>query len=219
LYKRRNSDLTKNLTTITAILLFYVIPLIAKPELLVHFKIVFLIVACAALLYTQPPLSLQEVNETKNADKNTVYAIILACSLPQLTAVIEWAYFREQPEHIIPTAIGIAMLVSGSAFRIWSIQTLGPFFSATVQIKEQHRIIKTGPYSIVRHPSYLGAYIAMAGGTIFLQSIFGFIIAMVAMGVAYKLRIDAEEETLTKTFGDDYLAYKMQTSKMIPFVW
>lgn len=211
--------MTKTLTIIAAILFFYVIPLIAKPELLFHFKILFLMIACVTLLYTQPPLSLKEAGETRDTDKNSVFAILISTSMAQLTAVTEWAYFREQSEHIIPTAIGISMLVSGSLFRIWSIQTLGRFFTATVQIKEKHRIITRGPYSIVRHPSYLGAYIAIVGGAIFLQSVFGFIVAMVAMAVAYKLRITAEEETLTKAFGKDYLAYKTQTSKMIPFVW
>ena len=212
----------KALTIIVSIILFYIFPLSGNPSLIISYKIFILMIFSATIFTTQPALSIKEAEEKKNTDKNSIFLILLAGAISQIISVIEWGYFPKELSslaHSIFASIGLLMMIGGILFRNWSIQTLGKFFTATVQIKDNQRIITSGPYGIVRHPSYLGAYVAIVGSTIFVESIIGFIIAAVGMGYAYKVRIQAEEETLLNGFGNEYRDYQMHTWKLIPCVW
>ncbi|MDA4132040.1 MAG: protein-S-isoprenylcysteine O-methyltransferase, partial [Thaumarchaeota archaeon] len=53
--------------------------------------------------------------------------------------------------------LGVGMMVSGILVRLWAVSTLRGFFSYTVQIKEGHHVIQSGPYRFVRHPAYTGS--------------------------------------------------------------
>lgn len=212
----------KSITIIMFLVLFYALPLIVRPELILSPKIIILMIICATLFYTQPTASIREAEKMKSTDKHSMFGILIATALSQIIAVTDWAYFQDNlasESNFILTSIALVLMISGSAFRIWSILTLGKFFTATVQVKRDQRIIKTGPYVIVRHPSYLGAYIAIVGSAIFLRSTLALIVGATAMWLAYRVRIAVEEEVLLNAFGDEYGMYQRHTRKMIPYVW
>jgi hypothetical protein len=227
------------------LLLFYVLPLIAKPGLLADWHILFLAGICTVLFATQPRLSITEAKEKKSSDKNTIWLIIITSCIGQVISLIDWAYFSareivQQPETLsgnyqdldwgigfnfsevisgLFTVIGIALLIAGTLFRLYAIKVLGKYFSSTVQIKETHTIVKNGPYSLLRHPSYTGAYVAMLGSAIFLQSVTGVLIFGIGMLFVYHLRIKAEEKSLLNYFKKEYQDYCKHTYRMIPFIW
>ncbi len=58
---------------------------------------------------------------------------------------------------------GYGLFVLGLALRWYSIIYLGRFFTTNVAIASDHRIIDTGPYRCIRHPSYTGALLAILG--------------------------------------------------------
>src|ERR1700761_1780631 len=62
-----------------------------------------------------------------------------------------------------PFFYGLCMVILGGLFRLWAQNSLGRFFTFEVTIKPDHKLITTGPYSLVRHPSYLGFIIMKAG--------------------------------------------------------
>ena len=111
------------------------------------------------------------------------------------------------------------LMAAGTAFRVYAIHCLGKYFSTTVQIRENHKIIMHGPYRYLRHPSYTGAYIAMAGSAFLLGSVTGMLILTLGMLFVYRIRINAEERTLLGKFKDEYADYSNHTYKMFPFVW
>jgi protein-S-isoprenylcysteine O-methyltransferase Ste14 len=78
--------------------------------------------------------------------------------------------------------------------------------------------MRSGPYAIVRHPSYLGALVAIIGSGIFLNAPIGTALAAVFMSMAYWARLKAEEEVLSRTFGDEYEEYRKATPMIIPFI-
>lgn len=198
----------------------YIIPLIWNPSLLWHYKILILMICCILIAATQPPIDMEEVEAKKNTDKNSLL-IILVLSFPSIIIpVIEWAYFStEKTGSILWTTIGFLIMSIGIGLRLWAIRTLGKAFTTTVQIVKDHQLITDGPYSWIRHPSYLGAFLAFVGGGIFLQSWIGTLVAFSCMMIAYYIRISAEEKTLNKAFGNAYLNYSRKTVRMIPFVW
>jgi protein-S-isoprenylcysteine O-methyltransferase Ste14 len=201
-------------------ILMVVLPLLGKPALMLHPKILIIIAGSVAMWLTQPAFTVQETSEKKSSDQSSII-IILAMSLISVVApVVHWGYFmKDQDPFTYISWLGVGMIITGIVFRALAVQYLGKYFTPTVQIREDHQLITTGPYSIVRHPSYTGAYLAIVAGGVVLGSLPGFILSCIAMTAAYIVRIGVEEKELTARFGDAYLQYKRRTKMIIPYVW
>jgi protein-S-isoprenylcysteine O-methyltransferase Ste14 len=211
---------TKIISILVFVLAAYVLPLSAKVESLRTVQVLVLALIAAILLLTQPPMKISEAKNDRKHDKLSVFFILLGCLVTQAASVTEWAYFGGSLEWKwdLPVISGLILVFGGTVFRIWSIRTLGKYFTATVKIQDKQRVIKTGVYKIVRHPSYLGAYIAMIGSTIFLHNFFSVIFTAVIMLAIYLFRIQAEETALIETFGDEYREYRQHTAELIPYI-
>ncbi len=212
--------MNKVIFTIVAILLLNFAPLAAKPELIFHYKSLLLALSAACLWLSQPAFSTEETKRDKGSDRFSILVILIMSSLSVVASVSEWAYLNNAMESsVLMTAIGAALLITGISIRVWAIRTLGKHFTATVTLTNDHRLVRSGPYRWVRHPSYLGAFMAIAGCPVFLNAWWATLIAVLSMTIAYYLRIGVEEEMLSAYFGDQYLAYKKQTKRIIPFIW
>src|SRR5262249_56376675 len=62
-----------------------------------------------------------------------------------------------------PVAVGLVLIASGIGLRVWSIATLGRFFQYQIKVQPGHRVVTGGPYRYVRHPSYTGIALVLAG--------------------------------------------------------
>lgn len=216
--EHKNQFPKKAVSIIFFLISFYVIPLSLKPELLINWQVIFLASICATLFATQPRISIEESKQKQSTDKYTIWLILGVSGIGQISSLIEWAYFPKF-NSIYWIITGATLLIAGTAFRLYAIHTLGKYFSSTVQIKSEHRIISQGPYKILRHPSYTGAYFAMLGSAVFLHSIIGVLIFGIGMLFVYHLRIKTEEQTLVQNFKEEYLNYSKHTYKMFPLVW
>jgi protein-S-isoprenylcysteine O-methyltransferase Ste14 len=113
---------------------------------------------------------------------------------------------------------GVAMTAAGLAFMVWGRVHLGRNWSGMVTLKEGHRLIRTGPYAIVRHPLYTGILFAAAGSALAAgtgDALVGFAILV----PAFLLKIHKEETLLTREFGDEYLRFKRQVPALVPLVY
>lgn len=201
-------------------ILMIVLPLLGKPGLMLNGKILFIIAGSICMWLTQPPVSAKETNDKKNSDRFSVVLILLMSLISVVVPVVDWAYFTTDHNQFgIVTIMGFIMIIAGISFRAWAVNTLGKYFTATVQIKSDHQLVKTGPYAIVRHPSYTGAFIAIVAGGVILGSMIGFVISCIAMCIAYYVRIGIEEKELIGWFGSDYETYQKSTKMIIPYVW
>jgi protein-S-isoprenylcysteine O-methyltransferase Ste14 len=200
--------------------LIIIIPLLLKPSLIINYKIIIIEVVTFALWLTQPAFSMEETRQSKENDKFSVLLILIMSVVSIVTPVIDWAYFNNDYNYFGEWQyVSIVLILAGLGIRIWSIQQLGNLFTPTVQIQESHNLITSGPYSLVRHPSYLGAFLCIISGPILLNSLVGSITAIIAMGTAYYFRIKVEEKKLLLHFGDDYIRYKKVTKTFIPFIF
>lgn len=176
--------------------------------------------AILAIWATQPPVSKKETMDNRDRDKFSVLLIIAMSIISVAVAIIDWAYFMvPYIDNKLLTGIGSIVIVAGIAFRVWAIRTLGKHFTPTVQLKQDHELITSGPYSIVRHPSYLGAMWAIVGTSVFLNSITGILVSFTCMFVAYYIRIATEEKALSELFGQKYRDYQANVKKLLPFIW
>jgi protein-S-isoprenylcysteine O-methyltransferase Ste14 len=205
---------------ISSIVITQIIPLLGKPELIGHYKNLVVMAANASLWLFQPAVSANETSENKSNDKYSVILILVMSVLSTIIPIVDWAYFSNPYQSNTPLTIaGLVIMWFGVILRNYSIRLLGKHFTPTVQLQKDHSLITTGPYSIIRHPSYLGALMAIVGIAIFFNSIIGAIAAIVAMMIAYVVRIGAEEKVLKGLFGPVYADYQKRTKKLIPFLW
>jgi protein-S-isoprenylcysteine O-methyltransferase Ste14 len=114
--------------------------------------------------------------------------------------------------------LGIVLIVVGIIVRQWAIFTLGRFFTLTVGIQKNQKVVDYGPYRFIRHPSYLGLLIALLGIGVALQSWEGVLAIMVISGLAIGYRIYIEEKVMVLELGDDYVQYMKRTKRLIPYV-
>jgi protein-S-isoprenylcysteine O-methyltransferase Ste14 len=112
---------------------------------------------------------------------------------------------------------GAALLLLGIGFAIWARVHLGQYWSGHVTLKPGHRLIRSGPYALVRHPIYTGILMAVIGTAVALDDYAGVLaILIVAETFVRKLRI--EERWLTEEFGDEYQAYRREVKALVPGV-
>jgi protein-S-isoprenylcysteine O-methyltransferase len=122
--------------------------------------------------------------------------------------------------YTVPVQIsGLALLVAGIVIRSVAIAQLGRFHAPIVAIQAGHRVVDTGLYRHVRHPSYLGACIALLGFGLGLGSWLAALFVVVMALFAYAYRIHVEERALAESLGDAYSAYRERTYRLIPGVY
>ena len=115
--------------------------------------------------------------------------------------------------------VGQAMMVAGLAIRVVAVRTLSKFFTVDVAIHEDHRVIKEGIYSLVRHPSYAGSVLGFAGVGLCFASWVSFLVIAIPVTAAFVHRIRIEERALLDALGPAYAEYCKQTSRLIPRIY
>jgi protein-S-isoprenylcysteine O-methyltransferase Ste14 len=110
---------------------------------------------------------------------------------------------------------GIVLTSIGVAVAIWARRTLGEYWSARVTLKEEHRLIRSGPYRFVRHPIYTGMFLAAAGTALVVGKWRG-VLALALMLITHSRKALREEKMLTREFGDEYAVYRQSTGFLFP---
>ena len=111
---------------------------------------------------------------------------------------------------------GIFLMFLGILVRQWAIAVLGRFFSLTVRVAEDHRVVEKGPYRLVRHPSYTGVLITFIGLALAVQSLGALLVLLGVFSVSYGYRMRVEEKALLSELGEDYANYMKRTKRLIP---
>jgi protein-S-isoprenylcysteine O-methyltransferase Ste14 len=114
--------------------------------------------------------------------------------------------------------VGVVLFAVGGALRLWPVVVLGNRFSGLVAIQKEHRLVTSGIYRVIRHPSYLGLIVNALGWGLAFRSWIG-IILTASLIVPLVGRIRAEESLLSAQFGAEYEAYRAQTSRLIPGIY
>ena len=113
---------------------------------------------------------------------------------------------------------GMGLMIAGIIIRQWSIAVLGRYFSTSVGIQKDQKVVQTGPYRLVRHPSYTGALLIMVGIGLALQSWGAVLVILMISAITYGYRIRMEEKVLVSELGDEYLQYMKKTKRIIPYL-
>jgi protein-S-isoprenylcysteine O-methyltransferase Ste14 len=114
--------------------------------------------------------------------------------------------------------LGFLLYTAGGLLRIAPVFVLGRRFSGLVAIQPGHRLVTTGLYGVIRHPSYLGLFLLALGWGLTFRSGVGAAIA-VLMLIVVLARIKSEERLLSEAFGAEYDAYRARTWRLVPYVY
>lgn len=113
---------------------------------------------------------------------------------------------------------GVAITGVGVAIAVWARYCIGQYWSARVTLKEDHRIIRSGPYRWVRHPIYTGMLLGVVGRALTIGQWRG-VVAVALILVAHWLKALREESMLTREFGEEYESYRQGTGFLFPRPW
>jgi protein-S-isoprenylcysteine O-methyltransferase Ste14 len=130
---------------------------------------------------------------------------------------VSWPYRQFLLQGLRTFWVGAAITAAGLLFAVWAREHLGTNWSSSVTIKQDHQLIVTGPYAVVRHPIYTGILTGFLGSTLALAQVRGIVaFVLISLVLWYKLRM--EEQWMRTQFGAPYEAYSRRTAALVPFV-
>jgi protein-S-isoprenylcysteine O-methyltransferase Ste14 len=121
------------------------------------------------------------------------------------------------PHNNISALMGVSICLMGLWGAIWSRRTLADNWSVNVELKNDHRLVKGGPYRYVRHPIYTSILLMCLGTAVSTGSLAAFI-GVSFFFTGFWIKLNQEEKLLQGHFSDEYPAYKNQVKALIPFV-
>ena|ERR1035437_5587478 len=159
--------------------------------------------------------------EAGQADKGSIYVLGGAMTLSIILSLIVANYVEPSWLGLFPLlpVLGVALFLAGLYFRWHSIRHLGKFFTVQVAISDDHRVIDTGPYKYIRHPSYTGGLMMCLGLGLCLANPVSLAILMLLPFMGFLWRMNVEEIALRKALGDTYVTYSAKTKRLIPFIY
>ncbi len=110
------------------------------------------------------------------------------------------------------------LVVLGLGFSAAGRARLGRNWSSLVTLKTGHELIRSGPYSYVRHPIYSGLLLALLGTALALGTERA-LLGIVFMIVAFVRKLTLEERFMAEQFGQSYARYRAEVAALIPFVY
>jgi protein-S-isoprenylcysteine O-methyltransferase len=155
-------------------------------------------------------------------DRGSIRVVVLAFALSSAAAYL-FAFFVPRAT-ILPFRaacffLGILALAAGTLLRRRCFLELGRFFTGAVTIQADHRVIDTGPYRFVRHPSYSAALLILLGIGLALTNWLSIAVCVVVGLLGYSYRAHVEEQALLAALGAPYAEFMASRKRFIPFVY
>lgn len=176
--------------------------------------------AALALLWLLAALQVKTTARTESTASRWLHIIVIVAAFSLIFARVQG--LGPLDAHIVPVSlltdvVGLALTAAGILFAIWARFVLGKNWSGTVTVKQNHELIRTGPYRFVRHPIYSGLLLAALGTAM----IHGRVRDFVGFGLAFLgwwLKTRTEEKFMVELFDGEYLKYRKQVKGFIPYI-
>lgn len=140
--------------------------------------------------------------ETEETDKGSTgiigFSYIFSLVLLILLSITKLGFFNS----IVTGYIGLFIMVIGLFLRIWSMLVIGNYYSRTLRVIDNQKVIDKGPYSVIRHPGYLSSILIWGGTGLAIENWILITIFTCMFLIVYIYRISAEEKMLVLQFGE-----------------
>ena len=122
---------------------------------------------------------------------------------------------RFMPRTWASAILGVVLTWSGIGLAIWARYHLAEYWSARITIKEDHQLIRTGPYTHLRHPIYSGLVLATIGSALVIDK-WRCVLGVCLVLIGYCFKAMKEETMLSRQFGDAFREHRKHTGFLIP---
>jgi len=112
---------------------------------------------------------------------------------------------------------GAVICVCGLVFTLWARYTLAGNWSSDVTFKQEHELIRRGPYQLVRHPIYTGLLVMFTGTGLHVGQL-RCLIGLPLIALGFWIKLSQEERLLERHFPEAYPSYRREVKALIPFV-
>lgn len=173
------------------------------------------------LLVSEAGIVFRKSRGGRNQDRYSVI-YLNACFLLLLIMLFLFSHFHigVWPERYYGFSwAGLLLILFAMSFRWYAIWWLGAFFTGVVYLQPGHRLIRMGPYRLLRHPSYTGGLFIFLGLAVTVNNGLLCILNLLLVSLAYRYRIKIEEEAMAEYFGKEYEQYRSKTWRLIPFIY
>ena len=171
----------------------------------------FFILYWDAAAKNSSPAKVSESRKSRRVHELLINAAFLLAVLPIWGLRERWL-----PDTSFSVLAGLSVQTLAGALGIWARRVLGSHWSREITIKVDHRLIRTGPYRLVRHPIYT-AWLGMFGGTAIVSGELHAMLGFAMAAFAYWRKIRLEEANLRTAFGAEYEAYRRDTWRLVPW--
>jgi len=164
----------------------------------------------------------QPASRPDSPDAGSIRVILVGGSIASAIAfLLAFVSALQLPVAWQPAALflGIASVIAGSLLRRHCWRQLGASFTGDVRAEADQRIVTTGAYAIVRHPSYSAALLMNTGIGLALGSWASAALLLVASLGIYGYRIAVEERALLAAVGEPYREFMRTRARLIPFIY
>ena len=118
-------------------------------------------------------------------------------------------------------AVALGAIVISVALWVFrrSHKELGRNWSITLEIREKHKLVSSGPYAVIRHPMYTSFLLMGLGQAFLLSNWVAGLAGLIGFAVLFFLRVDKEERMMLENFGPQYRTYMERTKRIIPYLY
>ncbi|MGB7097560.1 MAG: protein-S-isoprenylcysteine O-methyltransferase [Xanthobacteraceae bacterium] len=138
--------------------------------------------------------------------------------IPGVYAVTGFPAVLERPFVPAIAWLGLVPLVAALWLFRRSHVDLGRNWSISLELRDQHTLVKTGVYRLIRHPMYSSFFLLGVAQMLLLSNWLPDASGLLGAGAFYAFRIRREEAMMLECFGDDYRAYLAETKQLIPWL-
>jgi protein-S-isoprenylcysteine O-methyltransferase Ste14 len=160
-------------------------------------------------------------DKTRKSDRASLVGIaIQTLSLPAV-----WMFPRRDQTAILPlgfwfqflnTILVVAVVIVSLWMMSASLRALGKQWSLQARVLENHKLVREGPYRLVRHPIYTGMLGMIVAGGLAWSHWTGFLIALLLFAIGTAIRVRSEERLLREQFGAAFDDYKRSVPAVVP---
>jgi protein-S-isoprenylcysteine O-methyltransferase len=164
---------------------------------------------------------LRSKTQSSGTDRGSLRLIWIVINISVIAAIYSWLHLRSASfgggEVLYWT--GFVCFGAGIALRWYSIYRLGRFFTVDVTVRPDQTVIDSGPYKLIRHPSYAGSVLAFFGLGLCFANYVTLLLLVVPPTAVFFHRIRIEEAALLAGLGEPYRRYMQRTRRLIPFLY
>lgn len=173
------------------------------------------------LMRKDPALLERRMSGGPTAEKQPTQKVIMLCtSIGFIALLVVPGFDHRFGWSTVPVGGVVAgdVLVAIGFYLIFLVYRENTFTSATIEIAENHKVISTGPYAIVRHPMYASGSLYLLGTPLALDSYWGFV-PIAAMMPFLIWRLYDEERFLASNLPGYSEYQKRVRHRLLPFMW